>query len=275
MKVSTRYVSVQKALQETLARISYPVAIHAQLLDKDDRCTVYSQNGSLPFGAASIIKLPLLICLGLLVSRDELAWDMPIHMTMPPPHGAGLLEYLDGRTVLSVHDLCVLMAGVSDNLACNQLIEEVGMERANDLLQELGYSVTRFRRMMMDRETLARGIDNTVTAEEVSDMLVRLFERRLISGDISERILSYLHMNQLRDLIAWPLPGSATLWGKTGGMPGSLLDAELISVSGGPTYSLCLFASGFERAAQVKRIFVEVSEIIYSAVAGRRCSDCI
>jgi beta-lactamase class A len=127
---------------------------------------------------------------------------------------------------------------------------------------------------MMDRETLARGVDNTVTADEVADMLAQLHERQLISADISERILSYLRMNQLHDLLAWPLPGSATLWGKTGGMPGSLLDAELVTVSGGSTYSLCFFASGFERAAAVKRLMAEVSEIIYSAVAGRRCSDC-
>ncbi len=274
MKLDARYVPVQKALQEVLAATSYPVAVHAQLVGPEGPCLIFSQNGSLPFGAASIIKLPLLICIGVLVSRRELSWDMPIQLTVPMPHGTGLLEYLDGCATISVHDLCVLMIGVSDNMACNQLIEEVGMNRANDLLHELGYKATSFRRMMMDRETLARGVDNTVTTEEVSDMLARLYERRLISEDVSERILSYLHMNQLRDLIAWPLPGSATLWGKTGGMPGSLLDAELVEVSGGPAYSLCFFASGFERAAQVKRVIAEVSEIVFSAVAGRRCSDC-
>jgi beta-lactamase class A len=82
-------------------------------------------------------------------------------------------------------------------------------------------------------------------------------------------------MNQLRDLVAWPLPGSAALAGKTGGMSGSLLDAELVTVSGGPTYSLCVFASGFERAARAKRVMAEVSEMIYSAVSGSRRSDCV
>jgi beta-lactamase class A len=274
MKPDVRYVSVQKALQETLAVVSYPVAVHAQLLDTDDRCLIFSQNSDLPFGAASIIKLPLLVCIGLLVSRGEMNWNMPVPLTVPEPHGTGLLEYMEGRDSISVHNLCVLMMGVSDNMECNQLLEGVGMERANELLHELGYTATRFRRMMMDRETLARGVDNTVTADEVADMLAQLHARQLISGAISERILTYLHMNQLHDLIAWPLPGSATLWGKTGGMPGSLLDAELVAVSGGPAYSLCIFASGFERAAQVKRLIAQVSEIIYGAVAGKRCVDC-
>lgn len=274
MKPDVRYVSVQKALQETLAGVSYPLAVHAQLVDAHERCLIYSQNSSLPFGAASIIKLPLLICVGLLVSRGEMGWDTSLRVTVPAPHGTGLLEYMKGRDVASVHDLCVLMMGVSDNMACNQLLDQIGMDRANDLLRGLGFTTTSFRRLMMDRETLARGVDNTVTADEVADMLVQLHERQLISADVSERILSYLRMNQLHDLLAWPLPGSATLWGKTGGMPGSLLDAELVTVSGGSTYSLCFFASGFERAAAVKRLMAEVSEIIYSAVAGRRCSDC-
>ncbi|MHB8070633.1 MAG: serine hydrolase [Candidatus Cryosericum sp.] len=274
MKPDVRYVSVQEALQETLAVVSYPVAIHAQLLDADDRCLIFSQNSDLPFGAASIIKLPLLVCIGLLVSRGEMSWSMPVLLTVPEPHGTGLLEYMAGRDSASLHDLCVLMMGVSDNMACNQLLEVIGMERANELLHELGYTATRFRRMMMDRETLARGMDNTVTAEEVADMLARLHARQLISGAVSERILTYLRMNQLHDLIAWPLPGSATLWGKTGGMPGSLLDAELVAVSGGSEYSVCFFASGFERAAQVKRLIAQVSEIIYGAVAGKRCADC-
>lgn len=128
---------------------------------------------------------------------------------------------------------------------------------------------------MMDHETLARGIDNSVTAAEIADMLAQLYAHRLISNAASERILGYLHTNQLRDLVAWPLPGSAALAGKTGGMSGSLLDAELVTVSGGPTYSLCVFASGFERAAQAKRVMAEVSEMIYSAVSGSRSSDCV
>ncbi len=275
MNPGDRYVPVQKALQKVLGELSYPVAVHAQLLNAGDRCLIFSQNSNLPFGAASIIKLPLLICTGLLVSREEMDWDMRLRLTVPAPHGTGLLEYLSGRELISVHDLCVLMMGVSDNMACNQLTEVVGMERANSLLRELGYQATSLRRRMMDHEALARGVDNIVTAEETADMLSRLYEHRLVSEDVDERILSYLRMNQLHDLLAWPLPGSAMLWGKTGGMPGSLLDAELIAVSGGPVYSLCFFASGFERAAQVKRVIAEVSGIVYDAVAGRsQHSDC-
>lgn len=168
-----------------------------------------------------------------------------------------------------------MMMGVSDNMACNQLIEEIGIERLNDVLHDLGYEATTIRRRMMDHETLARGIDNNVTAADIADMLAQLCAHRLVSNEASQRMLSYLRMNQLKDLVAWPLPGSAVLAGKTGGMPGSLLDAELVSVADGPTYSLCVFASGFERAVQAKHLMVQVSERVYEAVSGGRSADCI
>lgn len=275
MKQDTRYLPVQEALRGILATVAFPCAVHAELLSAKERCLIFSQNSSLPFGAASIIKLPLLVCVAHLVDLGELAWNRPVCLTVPAPHGTGLLEHLDSSRSWSVQDLCVMMMGVSDNMACNQLIEEIGIERLNDVLHSLGYEATSIRRRMMDYETLARGIDNSVTAAEIADMLAQLYAHRLVSTAESERILGYLRMNQLRDLVAWPLPGSAALAGKTGGMSGSLLDAELITVSGGSTYSLCVFASGFERATQAKHVMAEVSEMIYGAISGNRSLDCV
>ena len=275
MKQDVRYFPVQKALQGVLATVTFPCAVHAELLSAEDRCLIFSQNSNLPFGAASIIKLPVLVCVAQLVELGDLAWDRPICLTVPAPHGTGLLEHLDTSRPWSVQDLCVMMMGVSDNMACNQLIEEIGIERLNDVLLDLGYEKTRIRRRMMDHQMLARGIDNSVTAADIADMLAQLYAHRLVSNEASQRVLGYLHMNQLKDLIAWPLPGSAALAGKTGGMPGSLLDAELVSVPDGPTYSLCVFASGFDRAVQAKRLMTEVSERVYEAVAGGRSANCV
>ena len=69
---------------------------------------------------------------------------------------------------------------------------------------------------MMDRETLVRGVDNTVTADEIADMLAQLYAHRLVSNAMSERILGYLRMNQLRDLIAWPASRQRRPGGKDG-----------------------------------------------------------
>lgn len=268
MKQGSAYRPIQNALKGLLATAAFPCAVHAELLSGDDRCLIFSQNGNLSFGAASIIKFPILVCVAQLVEIGELAWDQPIVLTVPAPHGTGLLEFLDHARSWTIQDLCVMMMGTSDNMACNQLLEVLQMPRANEILRSLGYGTTAIRRRMMDREKLVSGIDNSVTVLETADMLARLYTRRLVSVAASEKILDYLRMNQLKDLIAWPLPGSAVLAGKTGGMPGSLLDAELITASRGITYSLCVFTSGFGRAIQAKRLISEISEMVYRTVTG-------
>lgn len=267
MRQDPRYRPLQDVLKELLEAVAFPCAVHAELLGGEDRCVLFSHNGNVPFGAASVIKLPLLVCIAQLVETGQLEWNRSISLTVAPPHGTGLLEFLDDARAWSVHDLCVMMMGTSDNMACNQLLEVVQMARANEILRSLGYETVTIRRSMMDHEKLTRGIDNTVTALEISDMLAKLYAGSLISPAASERILSYLRMNQLRDLISWPLPGSAALAGKTGGMPGSLLDAELITASAAITYSLCIFVSGFDRAVRAKRLIAQISETIYEAVA--------
>ena len=274
MKQDSAYRPIQNALKELLATAAFPCAVHAELLSGDDRCLIFSQNGNLSFGAASIIKLPILVCVAQLVEIGELAWDQPIVLTVPAPHGTGLLEFLDHARSWTIQDLCVMMMGTSDNMACNQLLEVLQMPRANEILRSLGYGTTAIRRRMMDREKLVSGIDNSVTVLETADMLARLYTRRLVSVAASEKILDYLRMNQLKDLIAWPLPGSAVLAGKTGGMPGSLLDAELITASRGITYSLCVFTSGFGRAIQAKRLISEISEMVYRTVTGSTETGC-
>lgn len=263
-----RGASLRAALRAILAKAAYPVAVQVASLSPGHPCTVFSQNQDLPFGAASIIKLPVLICIAHLVEAGELSWDTLVPLTVSAPHGTGLLEYLRLGSALTIHDLCVLMMGVSDNMACNQVLNDIGMKRINEILRYYGYTATVVRRSMMDRITQARGIDNTVTTAETTDMLTRLFLGTLVSPAADKQILQYLHMNQLHDLLAWPLPGSVTLAGKTGGMPGSLLDAELVMAPGEIVYSLCMFTSGFERAVQAKQLMTETSEAVFSALSG-------
>ncbi|MDO9099886.1 MAG: serine hydrolase [Caldisericota bacterium] len=264
-----RFVPVRKALAALLASVSWPVAVQALTVGQG-QCIIFSHDADVTFGAASLVKLPVLICAAQMVEERQMSWDQPIAVNVPPPHGNGLLEHVHAGHSWTLDELCIFMMGVSDNLACNQLIDHMGMTRINGVLADLGYHSTAVRRLMMDHVALARGVDNAVTAAETADMLARLHAGTLVSPAASSAVLGYLAMNQLHDLLAWPLPGSVSLAGKTAGMPGLLLDAELITVTpGGPAYVLCVFASGFERALQAKRLMVDISEVVYQAVSEK------
>lgn len=258
---------LENALMGILKPLPFRCSLRLEMATPAGAHLLVSYHSDADFGAASIIKLPILVCVCYLVEEGQLSWDLPIPLTVLPPHGTGLLEYLDTSRSWSLKDLCTLMMGVSDNMACNQLIEMIGMSRLNSILNSLGYKSTRVRRRMMDRQTLAEGVDNTVSADEIAGMLTLAFGHRLVSERVSRRVLEFLELNQLKDLLAWPLPGSAKLAGKTGGMPGSLLDAELVVTNQQQAYVLCVFMAGFDRANTAKRAMADISDVVYGVIA--------
>src|ERR1700758_1458182 len=54
---------------------------------------------------------------------------------------SGIWQYLQ-MDKLSIHDLCVLVASVSDNVAANVLLKHIGFERVRDLSDALGLTGT-------------------------------------------------------------------------------------------------------------------------------------
>jgi beta-lactamase class A len=60
-----------------------------------------------------------------------------------------------------------MVMAVSDNSATNVLIERVGMEKVNKLMDRLGLKQTRLRRKMMDLKAAREGRENVSTPREM------------------------------------------------------------------------------------------------------------
>src|SRR5439155_20878941 len=72
--------------------------------------------------------------------------------------GSGITGALTpGVTRLTLRDVAALMISVSDNSATNVIIDRIGMENINALLDSLGLAHTRLRRKMMDVKAAAEG----------------------------------------------------------------------------------------------------------------------
>src|SRR5262245_24204878 len=79
------------------------------------------------------------------------------------PGSAMLQGMTAGVTRLTNRDLATFMMGVSDNGATNVLIERVGLDNVNALLESLGLKETRLRRRMLDVDAAKAGRENTAT----------------------------------------------------------------------------------------------------------------
>ncbi len=75
-----------------------------------------------------------------------------------------------GVTRITLRDLATMMVAVSDNSATNVLIDRVGMENVNALMDSLGLSHTRLRRKMMDLKAAGEGRENISTPVRDDDL---------------------------------------------------------------------------------------------------------
>lgn len=94
---------------------------------------------------------------------------------------------------LSIHDLCVLVASVSDNVATNALLKRVGLKRLHDLSNVLQFTNT----ALLDYVRDVRGPADVPTlsigsAAELSRLMSLIVRKELISQSISERVEVWL-----------------------------------------------------------------------------------
>jgi beta-lactamase class A len=155
-----------------------------------------------------------------------------------------------GVTRLTNRDLATFMMGVSDNGATNVLIQRVGMDRVNRLLDSLGLRQTRLRRRMLDLEAARAGRENTATPRELVALLEALWRGRVVTGALRDdyfRLLATPKMAYLPRL----LPDPARLASKPGWLEGVRVDAGVGLATNRPfAIAVMTTYAGDERAAE-------------------------
>ena len=160
----------------------------------------------LPFVAASVIKLPVMIEAFRQISEGILSPDLPI--TLRPEDrkpSCGVISYLHDNVTLTLMDMITVMIIVSDNAATNLLIDLLGMRAVNATLCDLGAVNSRLNRKLFEPELSLRGIQNHVTAGDMGLLLEKLYRGEVVSPKASEKMLSILSHQQLNGKIPFRL----------------------------------------------------------------------
>lgn len=143
------------------------------------------------FPTASIIKLPILLTLMQQIEDGLYSLEDPLMLRRGDKiGGSGLLQHLTPGLTMSIRDWAFLMMNVSDNLATNVLIDQVGLEAVNDWLRENDYSDISLHRKI-DFGALAKDQKDlgTATAESLTRMITAVFRRQLISPTACDEML--------------------------------------------------------------------------------------
>jgi beta-lactamase class A len=228
MRVSLPVLLLSGCLAPVVIAAADPPADAIAALTRDFRGTVslYARNldTGREFGiepdrrvrTASTIKLPIFCGLAAEVAAGRARWDEPItYRAQDRVSGSGVLQEFTAGAVLSLRDLAALMIVVSDNTATNLVLDRVGADRINDVLDTLGLTSTRaLRRIRGDGTQLKeaegwsraglrpenKGFGIGVsTPREMVRLLDLLEQGAVVNAEASRDILQLLVRQQHKD----------------------------------------------------------------------------
>ena len=148
--------------------------------------------------------------------------------------GSGIAGALTpGVTRLTIRDVAALMISVSDNSATNIIIDRVGMENVNMLLDSLGLTRTRLRRKMMDVKAAAEGRENIATPREMVQLLEDLYRGKVLNKQMTEDFFALLSVHK-ESYIPRELPEDLRIANKPGELEGVRNDSGIVFTGNRP-----------------------------------------
>lgn len=155
-----------------------------------------------------------------------------------------------GVSRVTNRDLATFMLVVSDNAATNVLIDRVGFDRVNALLDELGLGHVRLRRKMMDLKAAAEGRENVGTPREMAALLEAVYRGKVLGKEAQDAFFKQLSIHKESDLPRL-IPEDVVIANKPGSLEAVRNDTGIVFASGRPfTISVMTTLAGDERAAE-------------------------
>jgi beta-lactamase class A len=203
-------------------------------------------NGDEIFPVASTIKVPILIEFYRRVEAKTLDPMTPVqYVEAHRTGGSGVIKTLTpGAVNMPLIDYITLMINVSDNSSTNYLIDLLGIDQINALIEELGLRETRLARKMMDIEAFKAGKDSFTTPRELVAMFEELYTPRTLSPFVCGETLKMLKKpkeGMVQGVIRNVIPDSVDVADKSGWVNGAALDAGIVYQPRRP-YAIALLA---------------------------------
>jgi beta-lactamase class A len=195
------------------------------------------------FAQASSIKIAVLAELYLQAQQGKLKLTdlYTVQSSDLVPDSDIMGELTPGVTRVTLRDLAIMMVAVSDNSATNVLIDRVGMENVNAMLDSLDLAHTRLRRKMMDLDAAKRGRENISTPREMMMLLAAINRGKLLNQESTADFFKVLATNK-DSWIPRDLPAEVKIANKPGSLEGVRNDSGIVFVEGRP-YVICVMTA--------------------------------
>ena len=176
--------------------------------------------------------------------------------------GSGIAEALTpGVTRLTIRDVAALMISVSDNSATNIIIDRVGMENVNTLLDSLGLTRTRLRRKMMDVKAAGEGRENIATPREMVMLLEDLYRGKVLNKQMTADFFALLSVHK-ESYIPRELPEDLRVANKPGELEGVRNDSGIVFTGNRP-FAISVMTTYLRREKEGGDAIVRIATAAY------------
>lgn len=171
---------------------------------------------------------------------------------------SGVLNYLHDGTELTLADLYTVMIVISDNTATNLLIDLLGKDRINQLLESLGFTATRLARKLFEQPENGEKVENYISVREMGQLLELIYRGQLISEKASRDMAAVLTNQQVNHKIPFYI-SDLPIAHKTGEDSGITNDVAI--VYGDRPFILCLAANETD-VPETERAYQDIARLI-------------
>jgi len=166
-----------------------------------------------------------------------------------------------GTTRVTLRDLATMVVAVSDNSATNVLMDKVGMDNVNALMDSLGLKHTRLRRKMMDLKAAGEGRENISTANEMATLLDQLYRGKVLNKELTDDFFNLLSTHK-SSFIPRDLPDDLKIANKPGELEGVRNDSGVVFVQNRP-YVICVMTTYLHRERDGEDAISKISAEAY------------
>jgi beta-lactamase class A len=221
-------------------------------------------NQDAPFPAASMVKVPIMASCFYASANGEL--DLKKFLELKgrcKVSGSGILKTMPERAEFTIEDLIELMIAESDNTATNMLIDYLGYEYLNRTFKKLGLKNTTLVRKMMDFRFRSQGKENFTSARDLALLFKKIYKGRLIDDSHSQKCLSFLKEQKMRDRIPRRLPPGTIVAHKTGLENLVCHDAGIVFTPKGDFLICVLTRHRYKTAKLAKKFIAQIARDTY------------
>lgn len=173
-----------------------------------------------------------------------------------------MLGLTPGVTRLTFRDLATMMVAVSDNSATNVVIDRVGFDHVNAMLDNLGLHNTRLRRKMMDLKAAGEGRENVSTPREMMTLLETVYRGKLLNKELTQDFIATLSTHKESSMLQG-LPDDVTAANKPGELEAVRNDSGIVLVKNRP-FILCVMTTYLKDEKDGSAAIRRITALAYS-----------